>query len=150
MPSSIELHLHTRVAQHLKLQLSHQQPGEGQSEQGATQGGWVCVMRCMTGHEVRGRTRQWMRRERERRSRREEVRARKVRKSGSPTPGWTMVPFLVPFGSWDQSLFHLDVCWSQVLWMRNQVAENGLFGMLQVCRGLFKRHFATQTVCTTV
>lgn len=148
MPSSIELHLHTCAAQHPKLQMSHQQPGEGQSEQGATQGGWVCVMRCMTGHEVRGRTRQWMRRERE--TEQERRSESKEGKKGSPTPGWTIVPFLVQFGSWDQSLLHLDVCWSQVLWMRNQVAENGLFGMLQVCRGLFKRHFATQTVCTTV
>lgn len=55
MPLSVELRLHVCAAQHPKFQMPHQQPGEGQNEQGAAQGGCVCVVRYGTGREVRGR-----------------------------------------------------------------------------------------------
>lgn len=123
MPFSVGLHWHVCAAQHPKLQKSHQQPG----------GRGSCTGRVGLCHGIQDRA--WSKRQNQ---------AVKIRFTNT----WFLS--LSSLGAEVSLVPPGCVCWSQVLWMRNQETECGFVGLLEFCKGQFKRQFATQAVCTTV
>lgn len=97
--------------------------------------GW-CVWSCRRGHAVRGRTRCWMAREW----------ASVGQALGLSTCVWMAISPPVQFEAEFRACSAWKLAWASMFYIRNEVAEHGSVTMLLVCKVLFKRYFAKQTV----